>query len=58
MKNGKKKIQEVYSITTQYKNGKMEGDFYLKSTGIRVPKEKVQSKETKSGRIFFTFIPA
>lgn len=48
-----KKNEEVFFIASQYQKEPIKVDFYTKSQGTAVPKDRVRKKETELGVKFF-----
>lgn len=48
-----KKNEEVFFIASQYKKEPIKVDYYTKSQGTAVPKDRVIKKETELGVRFF-----
>ncbi|MEK7079596.1 MAG: hypothetical protein AAB929_05995 [Patescibacteria group bacterium] len=48
-----KKNEEVFFIASQYKKEPIKVDYYTKSQGAAVPKDRVIKKETELGVRFF-----
>ena len=48
-----KENEEVFFIASQYKKEPIKVDYYTKSQGTAVPKDRVIKKETELGARFF-----